>query len=108
METEEHFDPENRWLCPNGACTGLLGPDGKCKACGAQGEVPTPYRDAHQPLLFKGEEPLPPVAPIAATATETATATGDEWDDRQLCPDGSCTGVIGADGRCKECGRTLE
>lgn len=24
---------------------------------------------------------------------------------RRLCPDGSCTGVIGADGRCSECGR---
>jgi hypothetical protein len=25
---------------------------------------------------------------------------------RVLCPDGSCTGVLGADGRCSECGRT--
>ena len=24
---------------------------------------------------------------------------------RRLCPDGSCIGVIGADGRCAECGR---
>jgi hypothetical protein len=27
-----------------------------------------------------------------------------EDDDRRLCSDGSCTGVIGADGRCKSCG----
>ena len=27
---------------------------------------------------------------------------------RVLCPDGSCTGVLGADGRCSECGRTGE
>ena len=25
---------------------------------------------------------------------------------RKLCPDGSCVGVIGDDGRCRECGRT--
>jgi hypothetical protein len=27
---------------------------------------------------------------------------------RVLCPDGSCTGLLGADGRCSECGRTGE
>jgi hypothetical protein len=26
------------------------------------------------------------------------------WDDRALCPDGACIGVIGADGRCTVCG----
>jgi hypothetical protein len=29
----------------------------------------------------------------------------DEWENRQLCSDGNCIGVIGPDGRCKECGR---
>jgi hypothetical protein len=28
-----------------------------------------------------------------------------DWDHRQLCPDGSCIGVIGSDGTCKVCGR---
>ena len=28
-----------------------------------------------------------------------------EWDQRQLCPDGACIGVIGPDGRCKVCGK---
>jgi len=28
-----------------------------------------------------------------------------EWDQRQLCPDGGCVGVIGPDGTCKVCGR---
>lgn len=27
-----------------------------------------------------------------------------EWDQRQLCPDGSCIGVIGPEGTCKVCG----
>jgi hypothetical protein len=28
-----------------------------------------------------------------------------EWEQRQLCPDGGCIGVIGPDGTCKACGR---
>jgi hypothetical protein len=28
-----------------------------------------------------------------------------EVAQRRLCPDGSCTGLIGANGRCSECGR---
>ncbi len=31
--------------------------------------------------------------------------TVDEWDHREVCPDGACTGVIGLEGRCKVCGR---
>lgn len=27
------------------------------------------------------------------------------WEERRLCPDGSCLGVVGADGACNECGR---
>ena len=29
----------------------------------------------------------------------------DEWENRILCVDESCIGVIGPDGRCKECGK---
>jgi hypothetical protein len=40
-------------------------------------------------------------------------ATDDDQDlafnpQRQLCPDGTCLGVIGSDGRCTECGRRAE
>src|SRR5215831_14558482 len=28
-----------------------------------------------------------------------------EWDQRELCPDGACIGVIGPEGTCKVCGR---
>jgi hypothetical protein len=31
-----------------------------------------------------------------------------EWDRRELCPDGACVGVIGADGLCKVCGRAAQ
>ena len=31
-----------------------------------------------------------------------------DWDNRILCTDGSCIGVIGLDGHCKECGKKYE
>src|SRR5215831_477757 len=41
---------------------------------------------------------------ICSTCWEATMAVG-EWDQRQLCPDGSCIGVIGPDGTCRVCGR---
>ena len=38
---------------------------------------------------------------------ETAPDDSD-WDRRILCSDGNCIGVIGPDGRCKECGKPYE
>jgi hypothetical protein len=29
----------------------------------------------------------------------------DDWESRTLCSDGNCIGIIGANGRCKECGK---
>lgn len=29
-----------------------------------------------------------------------------DFSARRLCPDGTCVGVIGSDGRCCECGRS--
>jgi hypothetical protein len=34
--------------------------------------------------------------------------TEEEWKARRLCGDESCIGVIGKDGRCKECGRPAD
>ena len=28
------FDPTSRKLCPDGACVGVIGDDGKCRVCG--------------------------------------------------------------------------
>jgi hypothetical protein len=29
-----------------------------------------------------------------------------DLESRQLCPDGNCTGLLGEDGRCRECGKS--
>lgn len=38
----------------------------------------------------------------------TTEETAFNPTSRQLCPDGSCLGIIGADGRCDVCGRPGE
>lgn len=41
--------------------------------------------------------------------SEAEAASDDsDWDRRILCSDGNCIGVIGPDGRCKECGKPYD
>ena len=39
---------------------------------------------------------------------ENKTQADSEWEQRILCSDESCIGVIGPDGRCKECGKPYD
>jgi hypothetical protein len=86
------FDPIRRELCPDGACIGVIGPDGRCKECGTVS--PTAVSDPRHRGLDLAEPPaeLPP----------------SDHEGRELCPDGACVGVIGPDERCTECGRSPE
>ena len=104
--TDEAIDQdwENRVLCSDEACIGVIGPDGRCKECGLpyEGELPLP-------LTGDGNEPKPPdpetdTPPSPETTNDTDEHSGDEWAQRKLCSDEACIGVIGPDGRCKECG----
>lgn len=129
---------DQRELCPDGACTGVIGRDGTCKVCG---HVATNWGDERTRGLK--EEPAAAAEEPEAEATaledesdydgedyadedddeyeededDEADENGDApsdnaghaaasgWeDDRQLCPDGTCIGVIGDDGKCKVCG----
>ena len=84
------FD-EDRELCPDGSCIGLIGDDGRCRVCG---------------LTSDGQAP----EPVAVTASSPRGVPGDSDgafdDDRELCPDGACIGILGSDGKCKVCGRS--
>ena len=39
---------------------------------------------------------------------EEISHDSSDWDNRVLCSDGNCIGVIGSDGFCKECGKKYE
>jgi hypothetical protein len=99
---DEPFD-DDRDLCPDGACVGLLGPDGRCKVCGKE----APARPAAAAAAVAAPSPAAPPQRKDAAEPASATASADDTDDdedRELCPDGTCIGLIGPDGRCKVCG----
>ncbi|MBC8443753.1 MAG: hypothetical protein H8D81_01420 [Deltaproteobacteria bacterium] len=97
-------DWKNRTLCSDGSCIGIIGDDGYCKECGkpldpADPERPAPESDETGEMEAFFDEP----AAAAQDSGEVEPAA--DWQNRQLCIDGSCIGVLGTDGRCKECGK---
>ena len=110
------LDWDNRVLCSDGSCIGVIGPDGRCKECGKvyEGDLPSaeqPVDDepthadaSHEPTE---EEPLAVETQSSASSADldASSSNDDDWDQRTLCSDGNCIGVIASDGRCKECGK---
>jgi hypothetical protein len=93
-------DWDQRQLCPDGACVGVIGDDGTCHVCG---RAAPNWGDERR----RGRRPTGEVEPEIeqhVVATDLPAAPED-FEDRQLCPDGSCIGVIGDDGVCRVCGR---
>ena len=125
METEipqenEHEDTadadiewDNRILCSDGNCIGVIGADGRCKECGKEHEGPLPKTIA----IEKEDEIVDQDEELAAEAGEInapnesppdESPVDDDWENRVLCSDSNCIGVIGPDGKCKECGKPME
>ena len=97
-KSQEEIDWENRTLCIDESCIGVVGPDGRCKECG------NVFESGQQE-----EIPAEQVMPDADTETwddeEAESQEDTDWENRKLCVDEGCIGVIGPDGRCKECGK---
>jgi hypothetical protein len=93
-ETETAFNP-NRQLCPDGSCVGLLGPDGLCNVCGRP-----------EGASAEAEAEVEVEAEAGAPSRPGGTAGFDPA--RRLCDDGTCVGVVGADGTCGTCGRKAD
>ena len=94
---------ENRTLCSDESCIGVIGPDGRCKECGL------PYEGEFTPPEYEGD-----FADADDEMDDSEAESGEEdlddevdidWENRTLCIDESCIGVVGPDGRCKECGK---
>jgi len=111
---------DQRQLCPDGACVGVIGADGTCKVCGRA--APNWGDERNRGLIDEDEQAGGSARPPeSVTKSDTSTLyfdvdkkadEGDDakpdaaWDQRTLCPDDACIGVIGADGTCKVCGRS--
>ena len=103
-KTQADIDWENRVLCGDESCIGLVGPGGRCRECGLAFGASVPTADTtedvgHDPAA---EDDEPDISTGEVEVADDQDDTG--WENRILCSDGSCIGVIGPDGRCKECG----
>jgi len=95
-------DWEQRQLCPDGGCVGVIGSDGVCKVCG---RAAPGWGDERRRGMRDEEE----VEQEVEKAKVLAEPSGpDDFESRALCPDGNCIGVIGDDGHCRVCGREAE
>ncbi len=119
--SQEDIDWENRTLCIDESCIGVIGPDGHCKECGkpydseqkedAPPEQELDESDAEEEFAESDaeEEFAESDAEEEFAEDESAETQEDiDWESRTLCIDESCIGVIGPDGRCKECGKPYE
>jgi hypothetical protein len=110
-------EPRGEWgerrLCSNGACIGVMGDDGRCKVCGraatdAAGDpttaAPAPAPPVSEPAPASASEPAAAItaSPELEAPAPTAEAAAA---DPERCADTSCSGAIGANGRCEVCGK---
>lgn len=119
-------DWEQRTLCPDGSCVGVIGADGTCKVCGrvapnwgderkrGLAEEPADAADDNGPPAY-GKDDGDEVDDEYEDDDEDGDDEGDdsddddapaEWSERKLCPDGGCVGLIGDSGACNVCGRS--
>lgn len=105
---------DRRILCSDGNCIGIIGADGRCKTCGKAyaGELPLPAADSE--TMADGVKTQSADAdqqtektndPIDEDHSNDRQPIDDAWENRTLCIDESCIGVVGPDGRCNECGK---
>ncbi len=110
--SEGSFNPAARRLCPDGACIGVIGADGRCRVCGRAGEGAAAIgtgggafaddardHDSNQDRYDHAD------ADGRKADGEQDADAGAFRPDRRLCEDGSCVGVIGAGEVCSVCGR---
>ena len=109
------FDPHRR-LCPDGSCIGIIGEDGRCRVCGrtaaggpaAAGFMPSQPEDDYGGDEDEAEASNDGGTPAGAGKAAAGGGGGGFDPNRRLCPDGSCLGVLGADGVCNVCGKKAD
>ncbi|MCU0661638.1 MAG: hypothetical protein MUC50_04850 [Myxococcota bacterium] len=95
---EEEFDLESRVLCEDDACIGVIGPMRACGTCGR------PYSGLPQSSNSTTIE----LSSVTRLIDYESEAQADpDIDERVLCSDDACIGIIGPLGRCGTCGKLL-
>jgi hypothetical protein len=108
--TRGELDWENRTLCSDESCIGVIGPDGRCKECEKPFDEAEAEKEGHK--RYQADAAAEPDDPDSDETDEDDDIDEEEypddpdWESRTLCSDESCIGLIGPDGRCKECGKS--
>jgi hypothetical protein len=117
---------DQRQLCPDGSCVGVIGGDGTCKVCGRaapnwgderkRGLVAERVdedadddedEDEDDDEDYEGDDDGDEGEDDDGDDELAAAAASDpDWQQRKLCPDEACIGLIGDDGKCKVCKRS--
>lgn len=113
-------DPHDRVCCPDDFCTGILDQNGTCGTCdrtysqyASSANKPAPHDESpeeNQAVAVDTRQDTDEAneSAEASTSTEVSSETRSmedfSPDDRIVCPDDMCTGVIGPDGHCGTCG----
>jgi len=99
---------ENRRLCSDGNCIGVIGSDGCCKVCGKAYDDELPDTGMPDSVTDQSIDVSRETSPASDNEEPSAHMPADdtdlEWENRRLCSDENCIGVIGPDGCCKVCG----
>jgi hypothetical protein len=113
VSDEREDEWAHREVCADGACVGVIGPDGTCKVCGRaapnwgderkRGMVDEPDAEPDDDDDDDDDDGVDAADDAYDEDDDDEKAPG--WDKRELCSNGACTGVIGDDGKCKVCGK---
>ncbi len=98
---------DQREVCPDGACIGVIGPDGLCKVCGRAAQNWGDERKRGMVATEVDDEEYDDEDDDELEDDDAADEdVGDdvEWSKRRLCSNGACVGVIGEGGKCTVCG----
>ncbi len=108
-------DWENRILGRDGNCIGVIGANGRCAECGLIYDASQKNDDNFEPENIAAIETDDAAyddnavdddeEAFKSVDDEDTFISDSDWENRTLCSDGNCIGVIGADGCCRECGK---
>ena len=87
---------DQREMCPDGGCVGVIGDGGTCSVCGRVAPGNDDDDDDGDGDDGEGDD---------GDDDDLGPADAPAWTERELCSDGACTGVIGDDGHCRVCGK---
>jgi hypothetical protein len=109
--SEKDMEWENRVLCSDGNCIGTIGPDGRCRICGLANDIISGDASGFSLKMDKDDgyegEKGSVIDPLrdSTLSGEDGEIAADPWENRVLCSDENCIGVMGPDGNCNECGK---